>query len=394
MGARLTTQVRKTFSLGIAAALLIVTLPAQMYAVQPSDGFFYGIEMDPVGNAAVTALETEPAVVLIFAAEQKTAEVTRQFNEWYNSPSRPAVEVYAIAVEPGTMSRDVLLEAINQRNLQMPVFLARSDMLLGDDFRLVVLNDDQEVQRFTTLDAAGVNAALAGLGIAIPAPVATPPPVAAPAVVPPAPPAPAVAPVMPAPVPVDPSVDTETDSSTSINILGGPDGDAVYVNDRFGMSIQFPAGWRYQVSAQNDGAVAFEPDGSKMDMRLWAIPAPGIGSAQEYVDQTLKSLAEKNGTRVNVERKLEVTEEGVAGLDVTYNYTRLLDAAMPSRGGLLYRGRMQVFLDDGTIKAARVAAPSGEFQALFSIIDPYILSFKSSSDDIPAPTGSSVPQSF
>lgn len=377
---------------GIVAGVLLLST-AGAIAVQPSDGFFFGIEMDPVGDASITAVETEPAVALIFAADQKTAEITRQFNLWYNSPSRPAVEVYAIAVEPGDMSREVLLEAINQRKLQMPVFLSRSDMLLGDDFRLVVLNDDQEVQRFTTMDQAGVNAALSDLGIVIPEPLAVAPPVVSPtpAAGPPGPVSPSGV-VPPAPIvgPIDPSVDAETAVVNPI-ILGGPGGDSLYVNTVYGMSITFPPDWRYQIAAQQDGAVAYEPPGSNMDMRLWAMPAGGMVSPQEYVDQTLKSLAEKNGTRVNVERKFQVREDGVTGLDVTYNYTRLLDAAVPARGGLLYRGRMQVFLDNGTIKAARVAAPSGEFLAYLSIIDAYILSFRSTPVGIPASAGPGSP---
>ncbi len=358
---------------------LLAATPALVYAVQPSDGFFFGIEMDPVGNAAVTALETEPAVALIFAADQKTADVTRQFNEWYNSPSRPAVEAYAIAVEPGDTSSEVLLEAINQRKLDMPVFIARSDMLLGDDFRIVVLNNDQEVQRFTTLDVAGVNDALAGLGITIPEQQT------------PASNVETGAGTLP-----DGSAYSSVTTTTTTDpvILGGPKGDSLYLNETYGMSIQFPPGWRYQVAANQDGAVAFEPTGSKMDMRLWALAAEGINSAQEYMDQTLEALAEENRTRVNVERNIRVVQDGSAGVDVTYNYTRLIDGAVPARGALLYRGRIKVFLAKGVIKAARVAAPSGEFLALFPTINSFISSFENAHGDIPASSGYGSPNNI
>lgn len=376
----------------LSVAVLFAALPAVLHAVQPSDGFFFGIEMDPVGTASVTALETEPAVVLIFAADQKTADITRQFNEWYNSPSRPAVEVYAIAVEPGDMSRDVLLEAINQRDLQMPVFLARSDMLLGDDFRVVVLNDDQEVQRFTTLDQAGVNAALATLGIAIPDPPAAS--VTTPTSASPSSPPPATTNLADPSTYSPPDETVRPDGVSPPAIRGGPGGDSNYINNTYGMAIRFPADWRYQVAAQQDGAVAYSPTGSKMYMRLWALPAEGVDSPQAYVDKTLEALAETNGTRVNVERKLQVMQGGMAGLDVTYNYTRLIDGAIPARGALLYRGRLKVFLDNGIIKAARVAAPSGEFLATFPLIDSYILSFENKPAENPAATGYNSPNNI
>src|SRR5690606_8601345 len=66
---------------------------------------------------------------------------------------------------PAGMSDVVLLEALNQRKLQMPVFVSQHDILLGDDFRLLVLNDDQEIHRFNTLDVDGVYAALEKLGV-------------------------------------------------------------------------------------------------------------------------------------------------------------------------------------------------------------------------------------
>ncbi len=378
----------------IALMVFIGVIPAVISAVQPADGFFYGIEMDPVGDAPVTIVESEPAVALVFAADQKTAEITRLFNQWYNSPSRPDVSVFAIAVEPGDISRQVLVEAINQRDLQMPVFIARSDMLLGDDFRLLVLNDDQEVQRFTTLDAAGVNKALAGLGITIPEP---PPPA------PVDPVGAAIPPVViePSYTPPDDgsdySVTTTTVTTTTVKAppteMGGANGDPFYVNYKYGMAIQFPPGWRYQVAAQQDGAVAFEPSGSKMDMRLWALPAE-LSNPQEYVDKTMEALAQKNGTRVNVERKVRVTQGGFSGLDITYNYTRLLDGSVPSRGALLYRGRLKVYLDNGTIKAARVAAPSREFLAMFPIINSFINSFENRPASVSPASGYVSPNSI
>ncbi len=361
---------------GFFLLLVITTLCIEAaYAVQPRSGYFSDVDLQPIGTADITIAETEPAVVLVFAVDQKTADITRQFDEWYNnSLSLPEVNVFAVAVNTANMSNDIVLEAINQRNLSVPVFLASEDMLHGDDFRLFVLDGGLAVERFSSFDVPVINAALARLGIPTPefglpgtAPAATPAPTpdTTSSVVPPA-----------ESMTTTTTTVAVTDAEPTSQVAGGEMEDNIYVNDNYGFTVEFPPGWKYQIAAKEDGAVAIEPTGSEMDMRVWSIPAEEATSPQDYVDQRLESLARKQTTRVNVERRFEVREDGRQGLDVTYNYAKPIDANIPARGLLLYRGRIQVFLDDGQIKAASVEAPAGEFTAMIRMIDSFFRSFE------------------
>src|SRR5690606_25290301 len=88
--------------------------------------------------------------------------------EWYLNDNRPEVNVYAIAVNTADLSPDVVLEAINQRNLAFPVYVAAADILHGDSYRLFVVDNDRAVERFSTFDPAMLIAALNRLGIAVP----------------------------------------------------------------------------------------------------------------------------------------------------------------------------------------------------------------------------------
>jgi hypothetical protein len=368
-------------TLTVAGAMLLCS---SLPAVQPQDGYFYGVEMQPVGAADITVVENEPAVALVFAIDEKNAEVTRQFDAWFQSTDRPQVQVYAIAVNPEGLSNEVALEAINQRDLHMPVFLAASDMLLGDDYRVLVLNEDSETARFSTLDLAGVYDELKKIGVSVtaPAPVLAPTPA----------PVPAATPVPPAAITtttVTATTTTVVSPSTKPDplILGGDGDSGIYINNLYGMRVQFPPGWQYRVAGKRDGAVAIAPEGSEMDMRIWALPADGVSSPQDYVDQRLKSIAETNRTRVHVERHVRVLRSGRDSVDVTYTYTKPIDPEAPARGGLVWRGRMLVFLDDNYVKAAGVSAPSGPFMAAYPVIESFMHSFEISPSDISPSTG-------
>jgi hypothetical protein len=101
-----------------------------------------------------------------------------------------------------------------------------------------------------------------------------------------------------------------------------------------------------------------------------------IDNPQEYVDNTLDALARKYRTRVNVDRRFNVRADGQDGLDVSYVYTRPINADTPAAGGLLYRGRMQVFISNGSVLAASVEAPTGEFMAATPTIESFFRTFK------------------
>jgi hypothetical protein len=121
-----------------------------------------------------------------------------------------------------------------------------------------------------------------------------------------------------------------------------------------------------------------------MDMRVWALPAGPVQTPQAYIDETLESLAQRLKVRVNVDRRFPVDDNGEPGVDITYSYTKPFDQGNPARGGLLYRGRMQVFVDEGYVKAVSVDAPSGEFKAALDMIEKFFLSFEIRPEDIPS----------
>lgn len=346
-------------------------------ADQPSVGYFTGVELTPIGAADIKTAETEPAVALIFELTEDTVQATRQFSAWYNSPDRPQVNAFAIAVVPPELSAEVAAEAITQRKLPMPVFRAEADMLLGDAYRLVVLNDDAEVARFETMDLAGTYKALqeAGVDASMPVPALEPEPAPAPE----AEPAPAETPAPP--VDLDAPAPAATPASEEPLLLGGKGDNGIYINNLYQMRVQFPPGWQYRVAGKRDGAVAVLPAGGQMDMRIWAMPAGDITTPQAYIDQRLDTIARRNSTRVNIERRLEVVIGGQRSLDVTYTYTVPLNSAIPARGGLIWRGRMRVFVQDDVIKAAGVSAPSAEFMAAFPLIDSFIRSFENVSGE-------------
>ena len=369
---------RSTWRVGVVnlwVCFFLVWSAGVSWGVQPRDGFFTGVELEPIANASIGTVEAEPAVALMFATDQNTADVTRQFNDWYESASRPDVAVYAIAVGPANLSREVVVEAVQQRELKMPVYLTRTDMLLGDSFRVLVLDDDREIDRFTSMDPVALNASLKRAGFSVAA-----------ASVPSSTPAPGVTvttttTIMTAPAPVA-TVPTTTGEPM---VLGGPGGDRIYSNEDIGLSVEFPPDWEYRVPAKNDGAVAIPPTGSRLDLRVWSVIATaGVSSAEQYVDNTLDALARKYGVRISVERRFQVNADGEDGYDVTYQYVRSLNPANPALGGLLYRGRMQVFLIGDRIKAASAEAPSGEFQAATPTVESFIRSFSTRAAAPPA----------
>lgn len=385
---------------GVAVILAcFAVISGQSYAAAPQDGYFYGVEMDPVGSANISAVETEPAVALVFAVDQETADITRQFDAWFQGANRPQVGVFAIGVVPEGMSRDVAVTAIEQRNLHMPVFLAVSDILMGEDYRLLVLNNDMETARFLTLNWAEAYDALEKAGVSV---TAEPPVTAATAVTTAtvsSTPVPSAATRASAATPTTAIVTTATAATTTARVtpaeptpdkskalvLGGEDSDGIYINKLYGMRVQFPPGWKYRVSGKRDGAVAIEPRGSRMDMRIWALAAEDVNSPQQYVDKRLDSIAKSNRTRVQVERQMHLNQDGLESMDVTFTYTKPIDENAPARGGLIWRGRLLVVMDNGLIKAAAVNAPGGEFLATFPFVDSFIRSFRAvESDKIPA----------
>lgn len=335
--------------------------------------------MEPVGSAVIETVEQEPAVALLFAIDQETAEVTRQFDAWYQG-ERPDVTVFAIAVVPDGISRAVALEALEQRKLTMPVFLAASDVLLGESYRVVVLNDDMEVARFQSLDLSGVYQALDEIGVDVPE-------------------SPAVPPETPARTTADSTTvtqplregllrvtESEQQASTTGDptehsppaddlILGGEGQPGDYKNNIYGMEVEFPPGWRFRVAGRRDGAVAIAPRGSQMDLRIWALPANGLSSPQSYVNQRLESIGQRSRTPVRVERQVAVIRDGGQSIDITYAYTRPLDAAGPGRS-ILWRGRMLVILHNGYLKVAGATAPNAEFMGSQHLIESFIRSFQ------------------
>lgn len=358
----------------MAWLVMATTLPA--FAAQPTVGYFTGVELTPIGEADIKTAETEPAVALIFELTEDTVQATRQFSAWFNAPDRPQVAAFAIAVVPPDLSPAVAAEAIIQRKLPMPVFRAEADMLLGDDYRLVVLNSDAEVARFTTMDMAGAYKALqkAGVDASMPVPALEPEPTPAPTVEPVVPSEPTAP---PPPVDLDAPEPTATPEPQESLLLGGPGDNGKYKNNLYNMRVQFPPGWQYRVVGKRDGAVAVVPSGGKMDMRIWAMPAGDITTPQAYIDERLENIARRNATRVKIERRIDVIINGQTSVDVTYTYTVPLESAAPGRGGLIWRGRMRVFVEDGIIKAAGVSAPTGEFMSAFPLIDSFIRSFES-----------------
>lgn len=362
---------------------LAMMMSAQLFAATPNDGFFYGINLEPVAGASIEVAEKDPAVALIFAIDQKTGEATRQFNEWYLSARASGVNIFAIGVNLTPRSPAVVESAIEQRNLQMPVFLASNDMLLGDDYRIVVLDNDNEVKRFTTLDFPGLNAELATRNIqvsALPSATQTPPT------------DPATATTAPGEVTnvtvtsettelpdgeIVTNVTTTTELRRESVVAGGATSGNVYTNGQFGFAVEFPPAWQYRIAARQDGAVALPPRGGKLDMRVWALAADGMRNPQQYVDQRLNSLSRTHGTRVQVERHFEVQDNrGNRGLDVTYSFPRPIHSGNPAAGSLVHRGRLQVFINNGVIKAASAEAPSGEFLSAIPVIDPFFHSFQ------------------
>ncbi len=357
--------------------LLTVSVPAS--AAAPSDGYFYGIDMDPVGSAVIETVEQEPAVALLFAIDQDTAEVTQQFDAWYQG-ERPDITVFAIAVAPEGISQEVALEALEQRKLTMPVFLAGSDVLLGESYRVVVLNDDMEIARFQSLDVSGVYQTLEQIGVEVPEiPAASVEPTtqtaeASTTVTQPSrqgmlrvneydPPAPAT------------TAPTESSPPNEELILGGEGQPGDYKNNIYGMEVTFPPNWRFRVAGRRDGAVAIPPRGSQIDLRIWAMPANGLASPQSYVNQRLEAIGQRSRTPVRVERQTAIIRDGGQSIDITYAYTRPLDAAGPGRS-VLWRGRMLVVLHGRYIKVAGATAPNAEFLASAPLIDSFIRSFQ------------------
>ncbi len=99
-------------------------------------------------------------------------------------------------------------------------------------------------------------------------------------------------------------------------------------------------------------------------------------SPVQYIDDYLSGIGDLNRTRVSVDRRLVVEDDDIRGRDYIYSYLRLLDPEDPASGSTRFRGRVQVFVHGGYIKAAAAEGPAGEFDAMMQeIVEPFFLSF-------------------
>jgi hypothetical protein len=382
----------------------------QSFARVAQSGYFRGTDFEPFGSARFSLLSDEPALVLIFATDAKTADITKQFDKWYQGNSRPAINIFGIAVAPADISPEVSHEAVDQRSLNYPVFLARTDLLLGENFKLVLINKGEVVQSFQTLDFPAIEKASRQLtttaqsstanadspmpGVVTPTPsprtVIEPSRAAVPS------PSPSIAPPVAtvsihvsdttAPTPLGGVAETVTTAviaaSTEPALKTG-----TYENTRYRMSAEFPPEWTYQEARNGDGAVGNPPPRAHLNLRVWAIALNSSKDPFDYISESLDSLGLKYDSHVSVERKFVVKDDELQGADETYNYSRPPRDSHPGAPPVLWLGRMQVFVVDSTVKAASAEAPASEFSAA----QPLINSFFESFDPMNTPEDTSEP---
>lgn len=363
----------------IALSCVLALSVAQADVVKT--GYFAGLDLVPMAGARMAQLESEPAAVLIFAADANSVDATAKFDQWFRDPNRPRMNVYAVSVGPEDTPFDVISEVLRQRELQVPSFHVRgSNLLNGKEYRLLLLDRGGQVRReFDNLDFAALAAEVSNPGATPRSSAAT-----------------SVSGVTTTTISVDggPSA-TPTPVPDGVVVEDVNSNEPIYYNQRFGMTVQFPPGWQYRIARNGDGAVCRAPRG-RLDLRVWAVPnntaadgTPGQMSPSEYIQQFIKSLGEQNNTEPDIDRRLVVEDDEAKGRDYMYTYAHLNEPDNPAGGSTHYRARIQVFEVGGNLKVAGAEAPAREFDSIAnSVIEPFFLSFH---PRIEAPEGAPPP---
>lgn len=325
---------------------ILINLAFSVPAEPISEGYFSGMDLEPVSGGDLSLLSSDPSAVLVFSLDADQATVGA-FDAWSQQPHSAKAAVYGVVVTPKKSSPAVVDEALRQRDIKMPLFRTTEGSLLdGDKLRVLVIKgrDQQIVEQ---VDGKAIEAALSET-VANPVAIAT----------------------------VTSATDTHTSDTAPKSSL--------YTNHRFKYVIRFPTGWDYRTSKNDDGAVGHPPNNSALDLRVWGLlnnetrdGKPGQMTTRDYAEQHLETLGEQTKAQVSIERRLSVTDGDTEGRDYSYTYVK----PNPNGDGTAkYRGRIQVFEVEGMFKVANAEGPIGEYTANRDMIERFMVSFHPNED--------------
>lgn len=332
----------------IVVVLFTILISSPLSAEKVQSGYLAGVDLRPLGSAPSGILGIEPAAIFVFAADSPDYDALSAFNSWYVQPHGFDYPIFAIGMVPSGFSTDVLEEVLFQREIKVPVFTTRSDLLEGERKRVLTLDRGQAVlipESNATLLESRMNALAEAAGLI-------------------------------------PKATLRPTSGTDLATSGTPTAarSSVYVNRRYGFNVRFPDRWQWTEAQNEDGALGNPPPGAPtLDLRVWATrndegPDGKSGSMTipEYLNRHFALLGDAEQAQVNVERRFVVKDEELEGRDYTYSYTK----ANGENRGRTMRGRVQAFEVQGVFKVACAEGPAEDFSARKQMIEDFLLSFR------------------
>lgn len=322
----------------LAGFILVFFAMSMMVGAQESPDspvdYFGGAQLSPLMDDNAKVPSTEPAAAIIFSSSTAGIDAAQKFDAWQQQPRKHQYGLYGVVQLKSGPASEVVLEAIRQRELKMPLFRTSADLLQGADYSVMLMNAGR-TESMSSIDLAKLEARLASMsGTAGEA-----------------------------------SVTTATASAAMRT--------GWYLNEKYGYEVEFPPDFSYVASRNGDGAIGSAPDGSSLQLRVWAVPNntdtsgnTGTMTMPEYLRRHLSFVAEKAQTTLNLEKKYVVQDEGMEGRDYLYRFTSSTDGEPPTRG------RIMVFETDGVFKVACAEAPDAEFGDRLGMIDRFFSSFR------------------
>lgn len=358
---------------------IVVIFNADAYSALISDGYFKGKQIYPTKNADMKLITTEPSVVFVFESSAETIEESKKFNDWYRTASaNKTLSLWGLVKVPQSTSKELVEEALYQRNLEFPVFYTYDNYLDGTQTTILLISNSKIQKAFNTINDSEISQAIRSLSPVLPSGESDSSTTVAMAS-------------------SDALQNSSTDTQTIINDLKSVSSDTVatsslpqssakttevtsgygtYYNNQFAFSVQFPDLWNWIESVNQDGAVGKNPQ-SRVIYRAWGAQLSDMYQSRpiSYVQTSLKNLEKQTANPVVIERELIVSFNGSTGSDVIYTFSRPVNPSNMNEGFLRFKGRIQVFIINGVIKAVSAEAPINEFTMHNVALEAYFNSF-------------------
>lgn len=359
----------------ISFSILFVSA-VNLHAEIIESGYFKGKNISSVTAPNLSPITKEPAAVFVFESSAETNAESQKFNEWVKkTKSKTNLAIWGLVKVPSGTSKELVEEAVRQRNLDFPLYYTSEEVLHKTHSSVLLINNGKVQKSFPIIADSELDQAINSLRIITQSPAENPPSVSESST--------QTLTTSTADLIKDlKEVSSDSNTDLTSSSIGENEnsvalsGDGVYFNSEFNFSLTFPESWNWVQSANADGAVG-KSNRSQVEFRAWGTQLADMYQARPsaYIQNSLKNLEKQTANPVTIERELMVSLNGNTGSDVIYNFSKPLNPDNLAQGYLRYKGRIQVFIINGIIKAISSDGPINEYNMNSSSIDSMFDSF-------------------